>query len=215
MGQVTGPIIAITLVLLSVFVPTAFIPGITGQLYKQFAVAVSVSMVISAINALSLSPALCSLLLRHRSKPKRRHGLAAERHRQEPRRLCQLVTPIARRALLALILRAAGSSLGARAGSASWCPRASCPTRTRAPSWPRCSCPTPPRPTARGGVASRSSKTLDGKPWMQNIFTVTGYSLLDGLALPNRALVVVGAEAVRRAQGRKPPLTVSSRARKS
>ena len=63
MGEITGPIIAITLVLLSVFVPTAFIPGITGQLYQQFAVAVSVSMVISAINALTLSPALCSLLL--------------------------------------------------------------------------------------------------------------------------------------------------------
>ena len=52
MSQVTAPIIAITLVLLSVFVPTAFIPGITGQLYQQFAVAVSVSMLISAINAL-------------------------------------------------------------------------------------------------------------------------------------------------------------------
>ena len=65
------------------FIPTAFIPGITGQLYKQFAVAVSVSMVISAINALSLSPALCSLILRHRKKPTRRHGLAAERHRQD------------------------------------------------------------------------------------------------------------------------------------
>ena len=45
MGQITGPIIAITLVLLSVFVPVAFVPGITGQLYQQFAVAVSVSMV--------------------------------------------------------------------------------------------------------------------------------------------------------------------------
>jgi multidrug efflux pump subunit AcrB len=65
MTQVTGPIIAITLVLLSVFIPTAFIPGIAGQLYSQFAVAVSVAMVISAINALSLSPALCSLILRH------------------------------------------------------------------------------------------------------------------------------------------------------
>ena len=85
--QVTAPIIAITLVLLSVFMPTAFIPGITGQLYQQFAVAVSVSMVISAINALSLSPALCSLILRHREQAARRHGLAAERHRQEPRRL--------------------------------------------------------------------------------------------------------------------------------
>src|SRR5271165_429528 len=63
MSQVTAPIIAITLVLLSVFVPTAFIPGITGQLYQQFAVAVSVSMIISAMNALSLSPALCALVL--------------------------------------------------------------------------------------------------------------------------------------------------------
>ena len=69
MGQITGPIIAITLVLLSVFVPVAFIPGIVGQLYQQFAVAVSVSMLISAVNALTLSPALCALLLRHGRRP--------------------------------------------------------------------------------------------------------------------------------------------------
>ncbi|MFV0301808.1 MAG: efflux RND transporter permease subunit, partial [Paracoccus sp. (in: a-proteobacteria)] len=66
MKEITAPIIAITLVLLSVFVPTMFIPGITGQLYKQFAVAVSVAMLISAINALSLSPALCSIILKRR-----------------------------------------------------------------------------------------------------------------------------------------------------
>jgi hydrophobic/amphiphilic exporter-1 (mainly G- bacteria), HAE1 family len=64
MAEITGPIIAITLVLLSVFVPVAFIPGISGQLFRQFAVAVSISMLISAVNALSLSPALCSVLLR-------------------------------------------------------------------------------------------------------------------------------------------------------
>src|SRR5689334_41002 len=64
MAEITGPIVAITLVLLSVFVPVAFIPGISGQLFRQFAVAVSVSMVISAINALTLSPALCSVLLK-------------------------------------------------------------------------------------------------------------------------------------------------------
>jgi HAE1 family hydrophobic/amphiphilic exporter-1 len=64
MAEITGPIIAITLVLLSVFVPVAFIPGISGQLFRQFAVAVSTSMIISAINALTLSPALCSVLLK-------------------------------------------------------------------------------------------------------------------------------------------------------
>ena len=64
MAEITGPIIAITLVLLSVFVPVAFIPGISGQLFRQFAVAVSVSMLISALNALTLSPALCAVLLK-------------------------------------------------------------------------------------------------------------------------------------------------------
>lgn len=64
MSEITAPIIAITLVLLSVFVPVAFIPGISGQLFRQFAVAVSVAMLISALNALTLSPALCSVLLK-------------------------------------------------------------------------------------------------------------------------------------------------------
>ncbi len=64
MGQVTGPIIATTLVLLAVFVPVAFMPGISGQLYKQFAVTICTAVVISAINALTLSPALCAVLLK-------------------------------------------------------------------------------------------------------------------------------------------------------
>jgi HAE1 family hydrophobic/amphiphilic exporter-1 len=71
MREITGPIIAITLVLLSVFVPIGFLPGITGALYRQFAVAVSAAVIISAINALTLSPALCALLLR----PGGRRGL--------------------------------------------------------------------------------------------------------------------------------------------
>ncbi len=63
MEQVTGPIIATTLVLLAVFVPVGFLPGITGQIYRQFAVTICVAVLLSAVNALSLSPALCSLLL--------------------------------------------------------------------------------------------------------------------------------------------------------
>ncbi len=64
MSEITGPILGITFVLLSVFVPVAFIPGISGQLFRQFAVAVSVAMLISALNALTLSPALCGVLLK-------------------------------------------------------------------------------------------------------------------------------------------------------
>jgi HAE1 family hydrophobic/amphiphilic exporter-1 len=71
MEQVGGPVVAIALILAAVFVPTAFIPGITGRLYQQFAVTIAISVIISAFNALSLSPALCSLLL----KPKHEsHG---------------------------------------------------------------------------------------------------------------------------------------------
>ncbi len=64
MGQVTGPIITTALVLLAVFIPVAFLPGITGQLYKQFAVTICTAVVISAICALTLSPALCAVMLR-------------------------------------------------------------------------------------------------------------------------------------------------------
>jgi hydrophobe/amphiphile efflux-1 (HAE1) family protein len=71
MREITAPIIAITLVLLSVFVPVAFIPGISGELFRQFAVTVAVAMFLSAINALTLSPALCGILLRPHHGPRR------------------------------------------------------------------------------------------------------------------------------------------------
>jgi HAE1 family hydrophobic/amphiphilic exporter-1 len=66
MREVSGPVVAIALILSAVFVPTIFIPGITGRLYQQFAVTIAISVVISAFNALSLSPALSALLLRPR-----------------------------------------------------------------------------------------------------------------------------------------------------
>src|SRR5881296_3294831 len=68
MREVSGVVIGIALVLASVFVPTAFIPGITGRLYQQFALTIAISVILSAFNALSLSPALSSLLLRPRKK---------------------------------------------------------------------------------------------------------------------------------------------------
>jgi len=68
MKEVAGPVMAIALILAAVFVPTAFIPGITGRLYQQFAVTIAVSMLISAFNALTLSPALAALLLRPRKE---------------------------------------------------------------------------------------------------------------------------------------------------
>jgi HAE1 family hydrophobic/amphiphilic exporter-1 len=66
MQEVSGPVMAIALILSAVFVPTIFISGITGRLYQQFAITIAVSVIISAFNALSLSPALAALLLRPR-----------------------------------------------------------------------------------------------------------------------------------------------------
>ncbi len=68
MEEISGPVIGIALVLSAVFIPTAFIPGITGRLYQQFAVTIAISVILSAFNALTLSPALSALLLRPREK---------------------------------------------------------------------------------------------------------------------------------------------------
>src|SRR5205823_9414890 len=66
MKEVTGPIMATTAVLMAVFVPVAFLPGVTGRLYNQFALTIAISVAISAFNSLTLSPALSAVLLRHR-----------------------------------------------------------------------------------------------------------------------------------------------------
>lgn len=189
MGQITGPIIAITLVLLSVFVPTAFIPGITGQLYKQFAVAVSVAMVISAINALSLSPALCALILKRRAPPrgvmkvlqngidKGRDGYAA------------LVRPLARRAILSLAL------LLVFAGSAGWLanivPTGFLPEEDQGAFMGEVQLPDAAAVQRTTRVLETVEQRLMSRPWTQSVFAVTGKSILDGLALPNKAFFVV------------------------
>src|SRR5471032_1197037 len=188
MGQVTAPIIAITLVLLSVFIPTAFIPGITGQLYAQFAIAVSVSMVISAINALSLSPALCSLILRHRKKPT---GIMARLQNaidSSRNGYVRLVTPLARRGLVSLLL--VGLVVLATGGLYGLVPSGFLPDEDQGAFMAELQLPDAAS-TSRTLVALQQVEdTLKGKPWLQNLFTVSGYSLLDGLAQPNRALVI-------------------------
>ena len=71
-AEVVGPVIATALVLMAVFIPIAFLPGITGQLYRQFALTIAVSVGLSAVNALTLTPALCALLLRRGDETRKR-----------------------------------------------------------------------------------------------------------------------------------------------
>jgi HAE1 family hydrophobic/amphiphilic exporter-1 len=73
MAEITGPVIATTLVLIAVFVPTAFLPGISGQLYRQFALTIATATVFSSINALTMSPALCALILRPAKQGKKQN----------------------------------------------------------------------------------------------------------------------------------------------
>src|SRR2546428_4198802 len=86
MTEVGGALVAIALVLCSVFIPTAFISGITGAFFRQFALTIAVSTIISAFNSLTLSPALCALLLRPAGMQKGRRGEGEKREstRRQP-----------------------------------------------------------------------------------------------------------------------------------
>ena len=190
MSLVTAPIIAITLVLLSVFVPTAFIPGITGQLYQQFAVAVSVSMLISAINALSLSPALCAVLLRHRGHPR---GLIAWLQRGIDRSrdgYVGLVRPLARRALITAALVVA-FALGT-GWLAKIVPTGFLPDEDQGAFFAEVQLPDAASLNRTNRVVEQVEDMIQNRPWTQSVLSVAGYSLIDGLALPNKALVIVG-----------------------
>jgi len=71
MEEISGPVVGIALVLSAVFIPTAFIPGITGRLYQQFAVTIAISVILSAFNALTLSPALCGTVAEAKERERR------------------------------------------------------------------------------------------------------------------------------------------------
>ncbi|MGY4802581.1 efflux RND transporter permease subunit [Teichococcus aerofrigidensis] len=104
MAQITAPIIAITLVLLSVFVPIGFIPGLSGELFRQFAVTISVAMVFSAINALTLSPALCAVFLRHEGPKKGIMGWVLRRIDNVRDGYASIVTRLLRLSILSVVL---------------------------------------------------------------------------------------------------------------
>ena len=112
MAQVSGPVIAVGLVLSAVFVPCAFISGITGQFFRQFALTIATSTLISAFNSLTLSPALSALLLRPREEEAaRRRGPAAAGVYPAARRLAGLRVPLRRGSTVG---RLAGGTAGRR-----------------------------------------------------------------------------------------------------
>jgi hydrophobe/amphiphile efflux-1 (HAE1) family protein len=188
MAQITAPIIAITLVLLSVFVPIAFIPGISGTLFRQFAVTISAAMVISALNALTLSPALCAVFLRHGGP---RRGIMArvlggiDRVRDGYAGAVRRMLRMALLSLVAVLVFAAGI----------FCVSPKTPTRF----FPQedqgallNSVQQPHAPTVAPTtyVTKQVETLLKQIPAIEHVLSIIGFSLLDGGNQPNSAFIV-------------------------
>jgi HAE1 family hydrophobic/amphiphilic exporter-1 len=189
MTEITAPIIAITLVLLSVFVPVAFIPGISGQLFRQFAVAVSVSMLLSAINALSLSPALCAVLLK-RGQPSR----------GPLRRVLQGIdwvrdgyTSVVRRLVRIAIFGvvAVVGVLAASAGLFSRTPQSFLPEEDQGAFFAAMRLPEGASINRTQAVVSQIEDLIKPIPGVQGVVSVVGFNFIDGLASSNQAFFVI------------------------
>jgi multidrug efflux pump len=189
MSQITGPIIAITLVLLSVFVPVAFIPGIVGKLYQQFAVAVSVSMLISALNALTLSPALCALLLRQGGSPSRLIRALQGGIDRMQRGYVGIVGRMAPRVLLTLVL------VGIAVAMILWfghvVPAGFLPEEDQGALLIEAQLPEGASLNRTAQVAAHVEQIAKATPGVAAVTSIVGYSMIDGIAQANKATFFV------------------------
>jgi hydrophobe/amphiphile efflux-1 (HAE1) family protein len=190
MRLITAPIIAITLVLLSVFVPVAFIPGISGELFRQFAVAVSVSMIISAINALTLSPALCAVFLRAGHGPKRGlMGYVLRGIDQARDGYTLVVRKTVRMALFGLVV------LAVVMAGAGWLfkvtPTGFLPSEDQGAVFTEVQLPEGASVNRTDAVTRRVEQIARDTPGVANVTSVVGFSLIDGLTKSNSALVIL------------------------
>jgi HAE1 family hydrophobic/amphiphilic exporter-1 len=183
MGEITGPVIAVALVLSAVFVPTAFVPGITGRMYQQFAVTIAVSVVLSAVIALTLAPALCCLLIRPRKKGRgplakffawfnRVFGRATDRYVS----VCGL---FARRGLLTLILIAAFGAAAAIFGRK--LPSSFLPDEDQGYFFVNLQLPAASSFQRTDEVCRRVEKMISDSPGVQDVNTIVGFSLVSGV----------------------------------
>ncbi|MDR3537155.1 MAG: multidrug efflux RND transporter permease subunit [Acetobacteraceae bacterium] len=189
MRQITGPVIAITLVLLSVFVPVAFIPGVSGSLFRQFAVTISVAMVISAINALTLSPALCGIFLRHHGRPRGPMGYVLRGIDRMRNGYSAIVTRLLRVSILAvLIIALAGGGIWLLGSKT---PTGFLPEEDQGAFFVSVQLPDGASVSRTRGVTEQLEKLLMPLPQVEGVLSIVGYSLLDGASEPNSAFVVV------------------------
>ncbi|MEQ1943231.1 multidrug efflux RND transporter permease subunit [Mesorhizobium sp. VNQ89] len=189
MAQVTGPIISTTLVLVAVFLPVAFLPGITGQLYRQFAITIVASVTISAINALTLSPALCAVFLR---PPREGRGLFRYFNKgldKTRNGYSWLNRALSRRSFVAALI------ILACAGLAVWqfsrTPTAFIPTEDQGVLFVNVQLPDAAALPRTQDVLNKLEAIARGVDGVANVVTVSGYSLLSGAIQPNSGLGLV------------------------
>ena len=184
MRQITAPIIAITLVLLSVFVPIGFIPGISGVLFKQFAVTICAAMLISALNALTLSPALCGLFLRPHEK--RKTGIMARvLHGIDKTRdgYSSIVTRLLRRSALSLVVIAVFAVVVFGVSRA--VPTGFLPSEDQGGFFIAIQLPDGASVARTSRVVGELEKKLIKMPGVADTFAIVGFSILDSAQEPN------------------------------
>ncbi len=189
MAQITGPVIAISLVLLSVFVPVGFIPGVSGTLFRQFAVTISVSMLISAINALTLSPALCGVFLRHDGPPRGLLGLMLRGIDGMRDGYAWLVRRLLRVAFLSVLV-IGGSAYGIFELS-KLTPTGFLPEEDQGAFFVAVQLPDGAAVNRTRAVVEQVEALIRPMPQVQGVLAIVGFSLLDGGNQPNAAFVVV------------------------
>jgi hydrophobe/amphiphile efflux-1 (HAE1) family protein len=188
MTQVTAPIIAIALVLLAVFVPVGFMSGISGVLFQHFAVTIIAAMLISAFNALTLSPALCAVLLRH-SGPRRGFMALLSRGINSVRDgYAVVVRKIVRLSVLSIVLIVA-FGLGV-AGMARMTPAGFLPEEDQGAFFIAFQLPDGASVARTGEAVGQVEGILKSMPQVRNTISVIGYSFLDRFSASNSAFMV-------------------------
>jgi hydrophobe/amphiphile efflux-1 (HAE1) family protein len=188
MTQITAPIIAISLVLLSVFVPIAFIPGISGTLFRQFAVTISAAMVISALNALTLSPALCAVFLRHRGARRGIMGRVLGGIDWVRDRYASMVRRLLRMAVLSLV--AVIVFAGGIYGVSRLTPTGFLPEEDQGAFFIAVQLPDGASVARTSQVTKQVEQVLKQMPAVDHVLSIIGFSLLDGASEPNSAFMV-------------------------
>ncbi len=189
MRQITAPVIAITLVLLSVFVPIGFIAGLSGQLFQQFAVTISVAMVISAINALTLSPALCAVFLRHTKERRGIMGRVGRGIDSARDGYASVVRRLIRLAVLSVVVVAV-AGLGVF-GLGSVTPTGFLPDEDQGAFFVAVQLPDGASVNRTRDVAKQMEDICRPLPGVSGVLSIIGFSLLDADNESNAAFIVV------------------------